>query len=245
MEERPPRPEEYGEPSAPPPPPPPAYAEPPPPPPPPPGPAVIPWEQPGIDIFTAFFGTVRLLLSSPRQAFERVPLARNIARPFAFGIIVSLLAVWGDTFWQLVLGDWWKNFVPTDQEKFDFSSGTQVFVGLFAPLWVPVLILLSVALQHLFLFVVGGARSGFSATLRATCYAWAPHMFALIPVCGQFVGVIWGLVLNIIGLSVLHRITLGRAALAVFLPLLLCCACIGIGLLLFGAAIFSAIGARG
>ena len=243
MEERPPSPEAFGEPPAPPPPP-PAHGEPPLPPPTPAAP-VIPWEQPGVDIFTAFFQTVRWLLASPRRAFERVPLARSIGRPFAFGLIVSLLAVWGDTFWQLVLGDWWKSMVPADQDRFDVSSGTQVIVGLCAPLWVPVFILLSVALQHLFLFVVGGARSGFGATLRATCYGWAPHMFALIPVCGQFVGLIWGLALNIIGLSVLHRITLGRAALAVLLPLILCCACIGIGLLLFGAAIFSAIGSRG
>jgi hypothetical protein len=63
-------------------------------------------------------------------------------------------------------------------------------------------------------------------------------------VCGQFVGLVWGLVLNIIGLSVLHRISLGRAALAVFLPLVLCCACVALAIALFGAAIFGALGAH-
>jgi len=240
MEERPPGSAQFGEV----PPPPPTFGDPPPPPDPPAGPAPIPWEQPGVDIFRAFFQTIRLLLSSPRKAFERVPVTSGIGRPFAFGLIVSLLAVWGDTFWQLVLGDWWKSMIPSEPDRFDFSTASQVAFGLAAPLWVPVLILISAALQHLFLFLVGGAQGGFSATLRALSYSWAPHMFALVPVCGQFVGLVWGVVLSVIGLSVLHRISLGRAALAVFLPLVLCCGCAALGIALFGAAIFGALGAH-
>ncbi|HZM84871.1 MAG TPA: YIP1 family protein [Candidatus Limnocylindrales bacterium] len=196
-----------------------------------------------MDIFSAFFQTVRLLLSSPRRAYEQVPLTSNIGRPFAFGLIVSLIGTWAGIFWQLVLGEWWKSFLPGDTESVD--TMLQIGLGLSAPLWVPIVIILSVAFQHLCLFVVGGARSGFSGTMRAANYSWAPALLALIPVCGQFVGGLWCLALNIIGLSVVHRITLGRAALAVFLPAVLCCILGVLMAALFGAAIFNAIGKAG
>ena len=223
-------------------------SEPPPPSPPPPGPPSspppIPWEQPGVDVFSAFFLTIGLLLSSPRQAFARVSPTGGLGRPFAFGMIVALLGVWGDTFWRLVLPDWWKDFLPTHGDRFEPSTVMEVAFGLAAPLWVPVLIVVAAALQHLFLFLVGGARNGFKATLRALCYSWAPSPLALIPICGQLVGTVWGVVLSIVGLAVLHRISYGKAALGVFLPLLLCCGCIAIAIALFGAAIFSAMQGR-
>lgn len=248
MEERPPEP--LGpDPSAV--PPPPFGSEPPPPPPPPPppdqppAPALIPWERSGVEVFGAFIGTIRLLLSSPRKAFEMIPPTGALGRPFAFAMIVGLLGVWGDTFWRLVLADWWKQWIPTTKEGFEPSTFMEVGFGLAAPLWIPIVILVAAALQHVFLFAVGGARSGFRGTFRAVCYSWAPSPLALIPICGQLVGSIWGLVLGIIGLAVLHKITYGRAALAVFLPLLLCCGCIALALALFGAAIFAALQGRG
>ena len=237
MEERPPTSAEFGDV----PPVPPVFSEPPPPPPPspPPAPPVIPWEQQGVDIFTAFFQTIRLLLSNPRRTFETVPLTPGIGRPFAFGLIVSLIGTWAGAFWQLVLGEWWKSVMPGTEMA---DTTVQLVLGLSAPLWLPIVIILSVAFQHVCLFLVGGSRNGYSGTLRALSYSWAPGILALIPVCGQIVGGIWCLVLNIIGLSVIHRITLGRAALAVFLPALLCCLFGMLIMALFGAAIFSALG---
>src|SRR5437899_7171091 len=39
---------------------------------PPPGPEPIPWEKPGLDFFSAFYETLRLLFLTPRKAYERV-----------------------------------------------------------------------------------------------------------------------------------------------------------------------------
>jgi len=249
MEERPP---ESSDPSPLAVPPPPFGSEPPPPPPPPPSdppptpPDLIPWERSGVDVFSAFIGTIRLLLSSPRKAFEMIPAAGALGRPFAFAMIVGLLGVWGDTFWRLVLADWWKGWIPArGSGSFEPSTFMEVAFGLAAPLWIPIVILIAAALQHLFLFAVGGARGGFRATFRAVCYSWAPSPLALIPLCGQLVGSIWGLVLGIVGLAVLHRISTGRAALAVFLPMILCCGCVIIALIMFGTAIFAALQGHG
>jgi len=180
------------------------------------------------------------MLRGPRLAFERVPLTTSLFRPFAFGFIVHLIAVWCDTFWQVALRGVWSEYVPTTSE-YHVSTIAKIIGGMTAPLWVPIVLLISVALQHLFLVIVGGARGGFGATLRAMSYAYAPQILALVPLCGAVVGLVWSVVLVVIGLSVLHRISLGRALLSVLLPLLLCCACAAIAMALFGTAILAAL----
>ena len=50
------------------------------------------------------------------------------------------------------------------------------------------------------------------------------------------------LVLEIIGLSVLHRISIGRAIAAVLIPLVLCCGCLIVAIVMFGTALMAALG---
>ena len=82
---------------------------------------------------------------------------------------------------------------------------------------------------HVGLMIVGGARSGFESTLRVIAYSTgSTSIFQVVPVIGSIVGGIWGLVIEIMGLAKVNNITYFRAAVAVFLPLLVCCSCIGI-----------------
>jgi hypothetical protein len=60
----------------------------------------------------------------------------------------------------------------------------------------------------------------------------------IVPFCGGLISGIWGLVAECIGLARAHETDTGRAVLAVFLPLIVCC---GGGILL--AIIFGGIGA--
>jgi hypothetical protein len=59
----------------------------------------------------------------------------------------------------------------------------------------------------------------------------------MIPVCGGLISVVWALVCNCIGLARAHETDTGRAVLAVFLPLIVCCG----GVLLI-AFIFGGLG---
>jgi hypothetical protein len=92
-------------------------------------------------------------------------------------------------------------------------------------------------ISHLFLMIVGGAKRDFETTFRVVNYsAGSVAPLSAIPILGPLVGGVWCIVLYVIGFSKAHEISIGRAALAVLLPLFLCC---GVGAL----ALFAAIGA--
>jgi hypothetical protein len=51
------------------------------------------------------------------------------------------------------------------------------------------------------------------------------NVLGLLPFCGGLVAIVWWLVVASIGLSVVHRISIGQAILALLLPLFVCCCC--------------------
>src|SRR5437762_10823549 len=134
-------------------------------PPPPPGPPVappngeiIPWERPGLDAFTAFGRTVAALFAAPRRAFESMPVTSAFGRPLVFGIIVGWIGVLASTFWNLLLRGRVQSMLPFASERWAEASATMRIVGaMSAPIYIPLALLIGAAIQHLFLFLLGGA----------------------------------------------------------------------------------------
>lgn len=70
---------------------------------------------------------------------------------------------------------------------------------------------------HLWVFLVGG-RKGIWQTSKSVCYSATPSLLlAWIPVIGTLVGLVWTVIINVIGIKELHGISDNRAALAVVL----------------------------
>jgi len=221
--------------------PPPPYGQGPPPGdmPPPPGPelAPIPWEQPGVGFFAAFYDSLLLLATRPRQAFERVGVTSAIMRPLGFAVLVGWPGILASTLWDLALRQQMEAWMPwASDPRWERSPVMEIGFALAAPCWLPVLLLLAGALQHLFLWMVGGAKRGFTQTFRVLCYAQVSSLLGLLPLCGSLLALVWHVVLIVIGLSAVHRVTTGRAVFAVVLPALLCCGCLAALISIFGAA---------
>jgi hypothetical protein len=87
------------------------------------------------------------------------------------------------------------------------------------------------------------SRSGFEGTLKVVAYSQVGGLAGIVPVVGSLIGVLWILVLEVIGFAFVHRTTQGRALLAILIPVLFCCACALVGAVMFGAMIAAAIGA--
>ena len=79
---------------------------------------------------------------------------------------------------------------------------------------------------HLGVLLVGGSR-GYTETVKSIIYGGTPsYLFGWIPVIG-FIGSIWALILVIFGIKELQDVTIGKAVLAVLIPVIIIAAIFG------------------
>jgi hypothetical protein len=148
--------------------------------------------------------------------------------------VVGVPGAVASIFWQFVVASLGL-FSGGDAGEALFSVGTSIIVAALSPILIPITLLVATAIIHLFLLLFGGAKEGFLATFRVLCYASAPELFQLIPICGIVSG-IWWVVIAGIGLKAVHRTTSPRAFGAILLPGLACCGLIAFLLLMAGMA---------
>ena len=96
---------------------------------------------------------------------------------------------------------------------------------IMAPLMALIGIYLSAGLLHLVLMLLRASPRRFDGTLTAVGYAYGLFALGVVPVCGGLVALVWYLAVLIIGLGETQRCGPGKAALAVFAPVILACLC--------------------
>lgn len=212
-------------------------------PPAPPAPDVIPWEDPSRPWTAALGETIRLLVGRPRAAFERVPVSGDVLRPVLFAILLGSIGLFFSGMWELTVNQAVRGMFPATAwgQSPEASRASALVSMLFGPLLCAVGLLAWTVLTHGALMLVGGARNGLAATLRALAYAQVASLALILPFCGGMFAMVWSIVLDVIGISALHRISTGKAVVAVFLPLLLCCGCAAAVFALFSAAIVAGL----
>lgn len=184
----------------------------------------LPWEhRHELGFLRAFVDTASMLLTKPNEAFVMMKREGGLTDPLLFaliggcaGTIVSALFQIG---FQSVLGVGGSNNVVTM-----FGMGAVVGFLLLTPLFMAAGIFIGSAILHLCLMLLGGANKPFETTFRVFCFSCgAAYLFSIIPFCGGYITPIYNVVLNCIGISRAHETTMGKAVLAVLLPLIVCC----------------------
>jgi hypothetical protein len=218
---------------------------PPPPPPAVPGPEPLPWEQPGYPALEALYETAKLFLLRPSEAFARMSISGDLGRPLTFAVVLGWIGIIAGQIYQIVMPGMPWRYLPGMDRGLDFAVPVVYTIGtmVLAPIFVLLAIFIWAAILHLFLLVVGAANSGFVATVRVVCYAGSTQVIAVVPLCGGFLAGLWAIALEIVGLAAAHRTTQAKTAVAVLLPIALCCACAAIIAVAFGAAILALVGA--
>ncbi|RME21376.1 MAG: hypothetical protein D6806_14800, partial [Deltaproteobacteria bacterium] len=79
-------------------------------------------------------------------------------------------------------------------------------------------VFVSAVIYHLGILLLAEKPLGFRNTLCVTAYGFAPMVVALIPGIGQLVGSMWSLWVQVLGLALVHRTSVLRAAVAVVVP---------------------------
>ncbi len=191
---------------------------------------LIPWEDPArTGFFDRFVETIKLLATAPADAFARMPTTGGIGKPLTFAIIVGWIGMAIYALWMLLFSGMSLPFMDQSQlgdagAMFGLSAGITIMLVVLAPIFVIIGVFFQAAILHLMLMLVGGANHGFEATTRVCSYTQATQLAQIVPFCGGLLAAIWSVILLIVGLSTAHGITRGKAALAVILPVVLCCA---------------------
>lgn len=202
----------------------------------------IPWERRAeIGFFPGLFETIRVVLLEPSKAFGAMPITGGLGAPLFFFVLVGSIGGLAGFVYQAVLNSINPASTPQDEAMMALLGSTAVIGGsiMIMPVLLAAVAFVTSGLIHLALMIIGGANRPFEATFRVVSYAGgATAVLQLLPVCGAFAATIWNFIVMVIGISAVHKIGTGRAAVAVLLPTLVCC-----GLIL--AAVFALIAAAG
>ena len=218
------------------------------------GPAGIPWEdRHQLGFLNALVANLRLILSDPTRFFSDLPKRENLGAAFQYLLLLTWVGglgglVWGQVFQSSQMA-MLKSFGFNVPEQV-WSPGMRVFFIVGFAIVIPIAVLIGTfiwtGIVHVFLWILGGAKEGYEATLRVYAYSrGSTALFEWIPFCGTIVAIIWSLVLQIIGLSRVHEIGGGKAALAILLPLALCCVIVAALVAAFFGAIMALVGQSG
>ena len=173
----------------------------------------VPWES-GEGFIAAFFQTIRQSLFSPSKFFKKIAFGEGYWAPLIYGLITGIIGNGCALLWVwLFMAQW----IPMDRIPFHYSlSILQVIAPL--PFHQALAIFIGSAIVHLCLMIVRGNNNGYKTTFRAISYSYSGYLFGIIPFIGLVIGNIYVFILTIIGAKEGHRISTGKAVLAVLLP---------------------------
>ena len=202
----------------------------------------LPWDdrqQKGF--FRAFIETLQMVLTRPAEAFIAMRREGGFGEPLIYAVIGASAGAIVQFLFSLALHS--VGIVANQRNAFAGMAGMGIgsvgFIILF-PLVLIIGLFIGAGIIHLCLMLVGGAKQPFETTFRVLAFSQgSTGVLQMIPVCGGLIAAVWGLVVNCIGLARAHETDTGRAALAVMLPVIVCC---GGGLVLAMMVGFGAFG---
>jgi len=174
-----------------------------------------PWES-GEGFANAFYRTTRDTLFSPSAFFKRISAGEGYWAPLIYGLITGIIGQGAAFFWFWLFA---AQFIPFDRLPFQYSFSILQFI-IPLPFEQAIAIFIVSAIIHFCLLVVGGNKKGYKTTFRVICYSNSAHLFNIVPFIGSFIGLIYMIILFILGVKEGHGIGTGKAVLAVLLPVI-------------------------
>jgi hypothetical protein len=184
----------------------------------------------------AFFETFKLVAIQPADFFRRVRPDRT-GSAILFGVVAATFGTLMQALYSFLtmsatvgMMQQMAEKMPAEQAKvLSMISGLagrlQLAEVILAPVFWFIFIYVWAAVLHLVLVLLKATPRGFDATLTVVGYATALMMLSAVPMCGSLVALVWLLVVAIVGLGEAQRCGPGKAAAAVFAPVILVCVC--------------------
>ncbi len=206
-------------------------------------PKSCPWEErERLGFITSLTSTLKESLLRPSDFFRKMPVTGGLGSPLIYAMIWGTLGMMFTVVWQIISGGVLEMMVKPPGMKQEFGPEYLLALAILSPLFVIIGLFIGSGILHLCLMLIGGNKKGFEATFRVVSYSYGAQIFSAIPFCGGLIAAIWMIVIEIIGLKEAHGISGGKAALAIFLPLIFCCVLIAIFIAILIPIIIGAIG---
>jgi len=213
--------------------------------------AGLPWEDPRVGRLSGLLRTIGMFVTRPDEAFS-IMAPSGLGRPFFFAVLMAWVElIVGLAYWAAFQSPFFLMGMPKLREELAevvVGAGVMAVIGAIVFILMPILVAVGLAIHtailHLMLLIVGEGRRGFETTVKVICYSHTADLANLVPVCGGLLALVWFAALQVIGVARAHGCSYGKAALAVFLPLLLCCSCLAVTLSFFGAVLVGALADR-
>jgi hypothetical protein len=183
----------------------------------------LPWEhRQELGFLKAFFDTVGMVLTKPNEAFGMMKTEGGLMEPLLFALIGGSAGMIVSFLMQIGLQS--VGFMA-DRNSAILGMGMGIVFGvILMPVIIVCLMFIASGILHLCLMIVGGAKKPFETTFRVVCFSsGSTYLLAMIPVCGGMISALYNLVLECMGLARAHETEIGKAVMAVLLPILVCC----------------------
>ncbi|MFC1494036.1 YIP1 family protein [Thermodesulfobacteriota bacterium] len=171
--------------------------------------------------FADLWRTFRSVLFSPAAFFGGIREPGGLKDSIAFGILFGSIGAMFSIFWRFFL---------MSEEFVDLINGipwpislNQLFITfiIISPLIVLLMIFVTAVILHIFLFILRGANNDFEATIKVSAYINTVEIFCIVPYIGGLIGLVWSIVIAVIGLKKIHETSTLKALFAVLLPFFL------------------------
>ena len=194
----------------------------------------LPWEhRQERGFFNAFIETLSMVLTRPAEAFSVMKREGGLGEPLIYALIGGCVGGIVSALFSLGLQS--IGLFADKNNSLAAMTGMGIGFGMviLVPLVIVIVLFIWSGLAHLCLMMFGGANKPFETTFRVFAFSQGSSgPLQIIPVCGGVISGVWALVCNCIGLARAQETDTGRAVLAVFSPLIVCCG--GLTLLVFG-----------
>jgi len=185
----------------------------------------LPWDRrQELGFLKAFIDTLQLVLMKPAEAFALMKTEGGLGEPIIYALVggsAGFIVYFLFSVFLSSLG------IMSDRDALAGMMGLGVgtiLIVILMPLFLGLGLFIGAGILHLCLMLLGGATRSFEATFRVVCFAvGSAYPLMIVPFCGGAIAGIWCTVLECIGLARAHNTSTGKAVLAVFLPLIVCC----------------------
>lgn len=227
------------------------------------GAGVVAWEDRSRPFFSRWWNTTKDVCFNARPFFTGVAesddpwpsitysVATGGMSGFVYGLFVGLIYLGMGSMMAAMAGS-----MPGGKGGAGSPAafiGIMSAVGMGAALIYPILFMIggfigpwvNGGILHAGLALLGGTTKSYQHTVRVVAYAHGAQAWMIIPGVGGLVGLVFQIIALITGLDATHKCGSGKAAGAVFLPLILfICCCCGFYFLVFSMAAAAGPGHR-